>query len=427
MTLTQMSELFMEELRSTKKFQEEMAQAKAEADARYEAEMAELERLFPDVEEEEPPLTVEDVEISLASIDSYRGQIIDISITNESEWINSNIKASDILGAKYKRYDNENVIDVLSSILKMTPTKVKLLIRKGLGIKKGSEYQNNQRAYVDELVVDFEDGMYDTLTNYLKKVKLYDFYAGLLEYARRYVSIEALGANKDELVFFVCYTKLKATLKNRGMKSGLGTSSLRDKLKILCLLGLLRNLPDDCINPKYLEVANELKDKASKEVSKNARKDVELNRRNFYVLNDLSPQTQHKALKRIQIINESGLRRKDIDATSLALLFGVEEVEDNIVVQKEAKVIGARERLFLEVAQELLATQGYYTEEDLRKGFSKRNHSYSKKDAEAITRHYLAGTTDKVGAIKTRVKNEIKEKYELPAKIKSNSYIYIVK
>ena len=39
----------------------------------------------------------------------------------------------DVLGAKYKKRDKENIIDFLVSNLKMSLTKVKRLIRNGLG------------------------------------------------------------------------------------------------------------------------------------------------------------------------------------------------------------------------------------------------------------------------------------------------------
>ena len=206
LSLTEASNLFMKDLKSNKEYQESMTKAKTEADARYEKEMAELEVLFPEEPEE---ITVEEVEIGLASMDTYRGFVLDITL-DENEWINENIKISDVLGKRYKSRDKENIIDLLVSELKISKTKAKRLMRNGLGIIRGSEYQNKQREYLADLKRDFNNGLYEELTDYLKKRKLYDFYRGLLEYVNSNVSLTPRGINEDDLVFFIIIPRLSS-------------------------------------------------------------------------------------------------------------------------------------------------------------------------------------------------------------------------
>ena len=55
------------------------------------------------------------------------------------------------------------------------------------------------------------------------------------------------------------------------------------------------------------------------------------------------------------------------------------------------------------------------------------NHNYKKKEAEKLTRKYLAGTIKEMNCIKVRVNSETRENLELPKKIKSNSFIYVEK
>lgn len=415
--ITKANELFMKGLKSTAKYEEAMAQAKEEADAKCK-ELEELAALIEEVEVDEE-ITKEEVEIGLAFMDTYRGYELDSTI-NEIEWINENIKISDILGREYKQ--KRNTVDELSVKLNISIDRVKLLIRKGLGIKFGSDYQNEQKEYVESLIDSFNYGLYEDLTHYMKKARIFDFYRGLLQYVKTRISLEPLSNNEDDLTFYVRYDDLKTVLKNNGYTGGLSNDSLRSKLRKLCGLKLLTNLEDEDLTDKALYVANKERDNIKNTMTTEHKRTMKANRRNHYTLHDLSPQVQMKAISIIVADAQYGLRQKDKTNVSLTLMHG----EDHgVVAQRKTNVNQSRLNKFKKAAESLLSRQNYFTEEQLRKEFCKSDHRYTKKEAEILTRNYLAGTVKETNCIKTRVNGGARETYSLPKSIKSNSFIYV--
>ena len=391
---------------------------KAESEARmaqHEAEMELLMALF--AEEEAVEVTQEDVEFELMMIEDYRNTELDIC-EDEAAWINNNVDLKHLIGT------DEDTVTALSKLLNLSATKVKLLVRRCLGYKVGSTYQQTQREYVRELIVDFRCDLYEGLERQLRKARLYDFYRALLDYIQNRISIKPQSANEDELAFYIHYTDLKSVCKEFGITKGLDNSQLRRKLEQLCELGLLRNLQDEEMSEEALEKANQFKTVASDMISKTAGVKIELKRSNYYVLNDLSPSVQDEAIARIKLTTESGLRSKDKNSTSLALVYG-EEMQKAIMAQGEANISQAKLRNFNKAAQLLIEKQGYFTEEDLRKQFIKIDRNTKKADSYDLTRTYLAVTVISVNCIKTRVGAKIRKEHNLPKKIKSNSFVFI--
>ena len=373
--------------------------------------MAEIVKL------EEETVTQDKIEAELRAIDKYRGFVLDISI-KEVEWINENINLNCLVGSKY------DTVTTISKELKTSITKAKQLVRECLGYKRGSDYQNKQREYVDELIVDFECNLYSDLEKQLRKAKLYDFYNALLDYVKKHVSLKPQGVNEDELVFFVLYPELAQACKRVGMNKGIGNKSLRTKLYRLCDLGLLTNLEDDKINNQTLAIARTVAKKSSETVSIAKGVDVEIKRRNHFLLKDLSPQVQEEAIARIKLDNELGLRNRDKSATSLALVYG-EEVQQSVFAQGEPNISETKLRNFNRAAKLLLEKHRYYNEEMLRKAYLKFDKHTLAKDSYALTRIYLSRVSKDNNCIKTRVNSDVREKYELPSKIKSNSFIFV--
>ena len=226
MTITKFNELFMSKVRATAKYEEAMTKAQDEADTKVK-ELEELVALIDECETDEE-ITQADVEIGLAFIDQYRRSELDSTI-NEIEWINENINVSDILGREYRQ--KRSTVDELSVKLNMSMDRVKLLIRRGLGIKFGSDYQNEQKEYVESLIDSFNNGLYEDLTHYMKKAKIFDFYRGLLQYVKTRISLEPLSNNQDDLTFYVRYDDLKTVLKNNDYTGGRSNRTIRNKLK----------------------------------------------------------------------------------------------------------------------------------------------------------------------------------------------------
>jgi hypothetical protein len=376
------------------------------------------EDIMAEIAEIEEERTIqEQIEDELCSIEDYRGFVLDISI-KEVEWINENISLNCLAESEY------DTVTAISKEFKTSITKAKQLVRKCLGYKRGSDYQNKQRDYVDELVTDFECNLYSDLERQLRKARLYDFYNALLNYVKNHVSLKPQGVDEDELVFFVLYPELIQACKRAGMTKGISNRSLRSKLYKLCDLGLLVNLEDDKINNQTLAIARTVAKKSSETVSIAKGVDVEIKRRNFFLLKDLSPQVQEEAIAKIKLDNELGLRNKDKSATSLALVYG-EEVQQSVFAQGEPNISETKLRNFNRAAKQLLEKYGYYNEEMLRKAYLKFDKHTLAKDSYALTRTYLSRVAKDNSLIKTRVNSDVREDYELPSKIKSNSFIFV--
>ena len=369
------------------------------------------------VEIEKETITQEMIEDELSAIEDYRGFALDVK-ANESEWINENISLNCLVGSEF------NTVGAIMRALSMSGYNVKKLMRRCLGYQLGSDYQNEKIDYVEGIRRDFEDGIYEDLDKYLKKTKVYVFYDALLEYIKKHVSLKPQGVDEDELVFHVLYPDLRRECQRLGMNRGISNDQLADKLHVLCLLGLLRNLQDEQIDDKTLFVANSIAKSTSSKISKNVKVEVEINRRNHYVLNDLSPEVQDEAIARLKIIVERGLRRKDMCSTTLALLFG-EELQKSVYAQGEPDINETKLRNFNKAAQQLLEKHRYYNEEMLRKQFVKVDKHTKAKDSKELTRKYLSRVAKDNKCTKTRVNSKIRERYELPEKIKSNSFIFV--
>jgi hypothetical protein len=361
-------------------------------------------------------VTQEDIEFELMMMDDFRDVVLDIS-ENEAEWINNNVDLSHIIGP------NDNTVMTLSRLLKMSATRVKSMVRSALGYKLGSDYQNSQRQYVRDLGDDFKDNLYEELERQLKKARLYDFYRVLLTYIERRVTLKPLGKNEDELTFFVSYVDLRIACQEAKLDKGIGDKQLLKKLNKLCGLGLLRNLEDEHIDDDILETAYSISQKQSKEIN---IKNLEFNRKNFYVLNDLSPQVQDEAVARIRLEAECGLRSKDKNTTSMALVYG-EEIQKEVFAQGEHEISETKLRNFKNAAQILLNKQRYFTEEQLRIQYLKKDHHMKSKDSKRVTAVYLSRTVLDVECVKTRVNSDVRDYYKLPKSIKSNSFIYVQK
>lgn len=369
--------------------------------------------------EEEIEVNKEDVEIELMLIDDFRDVELDMN-QDEMQWINDNVNLSKLLGT------NEPTVQALCNKLEMSEAKIILLVRRCLGYKAETTYQRDQKEYICELRKCFRKNLYEELDKRLKKESVYEFYQALLDYISDNISRDPQGLNEDDLVFYVNYTELRSVCKQHGIQKGLGTRSLREKMAKLCVFKLLTNLKDNQLTDETLEKANEYKESTSNLISESAKQEIEANRSNYYVLNDLSPKNQREALRRLEIIITCGLRGKDRCSTSYAALFG-EEIQGEITAQGEHNLNETKVRNFNEAAIILLNKQNYFTEEQLRKQYLKKDHHMKSDESKRVTAIYLSGTANNTNCIKTRVNSRVREEYSLPKKIKSNSFIYVLK
>ena len=387
--------------------------------AQHEAEMELLMALFAEEEAVEEEITVEDVEFELMMIDDYEDYVLDIN-EDEVEWINDNVDLSHLLGT------DEDTVQALSKKLNLSVTKVRRMVRAALGYKRGSDYQNEQRQYVDEVIEDFRHNLYEELEHQLKKARLYDFYRALLDYVKNRVSVKPLGKDENELTFYVMYPELTQVCIEFGITRGLDSRQLRKKLEKLCELGLLTNLEDRKISSQTLAISRNIAKRTSDKISTTIGKEIEMNRRNHYILNDLSPEVQDAAVARIRLSKDYGIRSKDKNSTLFTLVYG-EETQKEITPQGQENISDTKLRNFKNAAQILIDKQGYFTEEQLRVQYLKKDHHMKSKDSYHATATYLSKTAMETKCIKTRVNKEIRDKYSLPKKIKPNSFIYVPK
>ena len=385
-----------------------------EALVKAEMEIEIISKMFE--EEEEPQIeTIEELQIELAMTPTtYKGITLDSSI-NIIDWLNEHLV--EILPA----YDslNDLVESVNASIALIASTFIT-----ALGINIGSEYQKQQKQYVELVELSFKLSLNEDLEHELRKSRLFDFYTILLDYIKSNIALEPLGANESDLVFNIDYDELRRCCRYHKMYDNSYDRTYRDKLESLCDLGLLTNLSRDSISPKALARVTHIAEGASKSISERVNKKITINIPNFYVLNDLSPSIQKEAIRRLQDERTYGLRKKDRTGISLELVHGA-EIKDTIVAQSTVKVNYTTFNNYVDAANILLEENDYFTEEQLRIQYCKKNRHIKAKDSRKEVKIYLAGTVKACNCKKVRVCNDIKEQYSLPAKIKSNSFIYV--
>jgi hypothetical protein len=84
-------------------------------------------------------------------------------------------------------------------------------------------------------------------------------------------------------------------------------------------------------------------------------------------------------------------------------------------------------RNFTDAANILLKKQRYFTEEQLRIQYMKKDRKIKQKKAASLTAKHLSITVERTGCIMIRVNKSSRKEYALPKAIKSNSYIYVSK
>ena len=136
-SITKANELFMKGLKATTQYEEAMAQAKAEADAKVK-ELEELAALIEEVEVDEE-ITKEEIEIGLALIDTYREEVE--SLMKKLDYANSNYarereaqrRANVEISAKKEAYKRANGVDMKAKDVKKISQQALTKYRKEVG------------------------------------------------------------------------------------------------------------------------------------------------------------------------------------------------------------------------------------------------------------------------------------------------------
>lgn len=256
------------------------------------------------------------------------------------------------------------------------------------------------------------------LVSYLRRNALYEFYRMILDYAESHLSFDSLSNNPDDITFFTNRYQLTSMMCNRGLS---GYNEINSKLTSLAEIGLIKSLTDSEIRPDVLHRAYEIVNNAS-----DSRNQI-MNRANFYVLYDLTEEVVSTAVQRIELFRELGIRRRGRTAESIAIVLGEDIVNNNINVQANVSINKTKVTNFINAATLLLNQYGYFTENELRKQYSRKDHHTKKKDAIKLTQIYLPKVIIECQLIRVRVNKYYRNKFSIPNKIKNNSYIFIRK
>lgn len=397
-----------------------------------------------------------EVIMNLSNIADRYNDINEVDINESYEWINKNVKITDVLGieegarfrcilddhednhpsARIVTYGDEQVymcsceasgyrlITLLSRLLDKSEVKVKTMILGALHISYGSEYQKATERYIADLRRNLNKVMTQDLRDYLHKRKLYQTYKLIIDFADNHITYNSL-ANDDRVVFFMGKRVLQEQMKQNYISGDAGK-----KLLALCELGLLRKLTDSELKDNVLSNANKTKKALQTKLSNNTGKEVvDLNRVDFYELVDLSPSVVKKVMDTVKAMKDCAVRQKHSNMTRRVNAFGAEEVTQHINVQstidtkKQDKVqtkLGA-------AIDALLGANKYFSELDLANAYRSTDKKHiTKADAQQAVLDHIPHFINAGLIQRVRVNKDTRKQYDISSKYASNSYVYVV-
>lgn len=402
-------------------------------------------------------ITPEEIEFALMDMaDNYADVEVDINRTRE--WINANLKMSEILdipentrfrcilpdhednhpsaritteGGIQKYFctceaNGYRTLDILAKLLNCSTNTAIYKIFKLLNIRRGSLFQTNALAYIADIKRDLDDSLGDTVRSYLQYRKLYETYRLIVDFVSDHITLYPLGNDDDRIVFFLSERELERQMNMRDIK---GASNSNKKLTALCELGLLEKLTDNELRTSTLERARKATTDLEKKISHNAHVSVtDLHRCDFYELKDLSPTVIAKAEQVIQMQKDLAVRQSGNNVRRRTNIFGAEEVSNNIHVQttiNTTKLRNVQNRLE-QVIYELFDARDYFSEAELSAAYRNKDkrHITHKKAAEDVLDNIPALIAN--GIIKRiRVNKTTRKQYDISAGYGSGTYVYV--
>lgn len=317
----------------------------------------------------------------------------------------------------------QSLIDVVAKLLNKNKVLVQHIIADAVGITVGSKYQKDMRLLVADVMANTDKIIKkDSLIyKYMYRSNLHGLYNLVQQFASSHITNEPLGA-PDKITFFMSRSQIREKMVQFNMK---GVDRLGYKINALKELGLVRALSDEEINPEALTKAKAIQNKM---ILENPRTAKYMKRIEYYELSLITPEGIKKAEDIIQKQKELGVKRNNINSTRRALAMG-EEFAASINVQMDVsaklnspkiqkeldKVVGA--------AQKLIAEQGYFTEDQIRKAYDP-NRKKRKEAAVKVINDAIPFIIKTLGIKKDRVKKSTKTIYSIPDNIKTNTTIY---
>jgi hypothetical protein len=380
-----------------------------------------------------------------------------IDITGIREWINKNIKITDILGieegarfrcildghednhpsARIVTYGDEQVYmcsckangyrltTLLSRLLDKSEIDIMHELLDNLNIKCGSDYQRMCEKYIAALLRDIDAELKSDIVDYLHKRKLYRVYNLIIQFANKHIVCESLGEDSNKIVFFLSTRHLAQSMRDNGIA---GSSNSCAKMNALCELGLLRKLTDTEIKQTVLNIANGNRKALERRLSHNKDTDISLNRIDFYELVKLTPTVRDSIEARITYMKDNAVRQRGNNIDRRINVFGAEEVTNNINVQStiNIKKLDNTKAKLEAIITKLLESQGYFSEEDLRKAYCAKYHNIKKADAIIIVMDFMPLFLSEGLIQRIRINKATRKKHSISNKYKSNSFIYVI-
>ncbi len=368
-------------------------------------------------------------------------------------WVNKNIKMSDILnvevGARFRCVlpDHEDkhpsariIVDgdeevymctceacgyrlttLLSELLEQSEIDIIHMLLDNLDIKIGSDYQRMCERYLNTFTDDIKAELKTTIVDYLQRRKLYGVYNLVVQFAKRNRVLESFSEDNTKIVFFLSKRYLAQEMKDHNMA---GSSNASAKLNALCELGLLRKLTDSELKQSVLDSAN----KRKKALSANLGKGIEVNRTDFYELVKMAPSVRRTVESRIAHMKDNAVRQRFNNIDRRINVFGIEEVTNNIHVQStvNANKLNATRAKLETIISNLLASNKYFSEADLMKAYKATDTKHiTKADAEQTVLDFIPVFLAAKLVQRVRVNKTTRKQHNISSKYQSNSFVYI--
>ena len=240
------------------------------------------------------------------------------------------------------------------------------------------------------------------------------------DFASAKVTTTPLSVNTNRPSFFMSQSQLRNEMQRLQMR---GATAARLKFDQLKDLGFIRPLKDDEIDADFLKKAKEIQ--KQQQIRENKK---ELNRIEYYELCAITPTMIKKAEENIKLRKQSGAKKRNMNITRRLNTYGEEftfnvnvqgKVEQKICFNKNQKEMDK----LISAASDLIAAQGYFTEDQLRKQFDPKR-KMKKDKVQKLIDDTIPSIISQLNIKKDRVKKATREQFNISAKTKSNTTIY---
>ncbi len=381
----------------------------------------------------------------------YEGKEIDVN--GSFEWINKNIKLTTVLGYDVntqfrcilpehedthpsarisetidgrqnyicsctKTYTS--LMDLLAIVLDMDKVEIQYLIADALGLTIGSKYQREMRLLIADTKANLMSMIKPGTVLYKEMKYLWGTLNIIQDFASSKITTKSISVNEKRPTFFMSRTQLVSEMRRLNIA---GSSNAKSKLDQLKDLGFIRPLKDDEIEKAALLEANKEKNKLMALINKKY-----LNRVEFYELCAITPSMIKKAEDLIALRKQLGAKKDKMNMTRRINTYGAKHTADvNIQGNITKKVCFNKNQKEMDkligLARNLIVTQGYFTEDQLRKAFDPKRKK-RKETVINLINDTIPAIITVLGIKKDRVKKETRNLYSIPDNIKTNTTIY---